>query len=129
LGISITEKEIFAVNPVITPNDYIAGRVIFIPLPGSDRRPLPPPAVPQETSEESATAPDNPVDGPPAVSPDSPDQQSAPTDEAYVVRSGDTLATIAKQFGLPIHELMEANGLNSLSLKIGQTLLIPSQTR
>jgi hypothetical protein len=35
LGMSISAKEIFAANPEITPDDYIAGREIFIPLPGT----------------------------------------------------------------------------------------------
>lgn len=44
---------------------------------------------------------------------------------AYIVRSGDSLWSIAKRYGLKIDDLKRANNLTSDFLKIGQKLLIP----
>ena len=44
----------------------------------------------------------------------------------YVVKKGDTLWNIAKNFGITVDELKNANNLTSNSLSIGQTLVIPS---
>jgi LysM repeat protein len=44
----------------------------------------------------------------------------------YKVKSGDTLSSIASQFGISWQELAAANGLNSRStLRIGQELVVP----
>ena len=43
----------------------------------------------------------------------------------YVVKSGDSLWSIAKKYGITVNELKEFNNLTSNSLKIGQTLKIP----
>jgi len=45
----------------------------------------------------------------------------------YIVKSGDTLWSIARQFGVSVEELKEKNNLTSNSLKINQILLIPSE--
>ena len=44
----------------------------------------------------------------------------------YVVKSGDTLWSISKQFGVTVDDLKEKNNLTSNSLKINQVLFIPS---
>jgi len=44
----------------------------------------------------------------------------------YVVKSGDTLWTIAKNNGLTVNELKELNGLTNNSLSIGQILKLTS---
>ncbi len=44
----------------------------------------------------------------------------------YVVKSGDTLWGIAREFGVSVDELKQKNNLSSNSLKLGQILLIPS---
>jgi len=44
----------------------------------------------------------------------------------YVVKSGDTLWGIAREFGVTVDELKSKNNLSSNSLKINQVLLIPS---
>ncbi len=45
----------------------------------------------------------------------------------YIVKSGDTLWSIARQFGVSVDELKQKNNLASNSLKINQILLIPSE--
>ncbi len=44
----------------------------------------------------------------------------------YVVKSGDTVSQIAEKFGVKTKELKTANKLRNDSLRIGQTLYIPS---
>ena len=44
-----------------------------------------------------------------------------------VVRNGETLYNISKRYGVPVQELVKANGLSSADgLQVGQQLLIPS---
>ena len=45
-------------------------------------------------------------------------------DDTYVVRSGDTLWSIAKRFGISVDELKKINNLTSNSLRVGQTLIL-----
>jgi len=52
-----------------------------------------------------------------------PGQQAAPG--TYVVRSGDTLFTIAQRFGTSVAAIRTVNGLTSDMLSVGQVLVIP----
>ena len=49
--------------------------------------------------------------------------------ERYTVKSGDSLYTISKSFGVSIETLKEANGLNGNAIKPKQVLLIPTQQK
>lgn len=44
----------------------------------------------------------------------------------YTVKEGDTLESIAANYGIPLEELMTANGLTDTNIFVGQTLIIPS---
>jgi LysM repeat protein len=45
----------------------------------------------------------------------------------YVVQQGDTLSSVAEEFGSTVEELLAANGLTDPNaIQVGQTLLIPS---
>lgn len=49
-----------------------------------------------------------------------------PTPIIYAIRSGDSLARVAQQFGVTINELQDVNGITDpRSLRIGQELIIP----
>jgi len=49
-----------------------------------------------------------------------------PTPTIYVVKSGDTLGTIAQQFDVSVEAIMAANGITDPNLlNVGQSLLIP----
>lgn len=51
-----------------------------------------------------------------------------PSGRTYTVRSGDTLATIAKRNGVKLPDLVAANpGLNPNKLRANQTIIIPSR--
>ncbi|WP_156851657.1 M23 family metallopeptidase [Bartonella refiksaydamii] len=45
----------------------------------------------------------------------------------YIVQSGDTLLSIARQIGISVEALKLANGIKSSSIYIGQLLMIPSR--
>ncbi|WP_212112099.1 M23 family metallopeptidase [Bartonella queenslandensis] len=46
---------------------------------------------------------------------------------SYIVQSGDTLLSIARQVGVNVEALKSANGINSNSIYIGQVLVLPSR--
>lgn len=48
------------------------------------------------------------------------------TTSRYTVQSGDSLWSIAKKFNTTVDEIKRLNGLSNNSLRIGQTLLIPT---
>ncbi|MBM4305691.1 MAG: LysM peptidoglycan-binding domain-containing protein [Deltaproteobacteria bacterium] len=48
------------------------------------------------------------------------------TEERYTVKSGDSLYSISKSYGISIESLKEANGLEGSHLKPNQVLLIPN---
>ena len=53
-------------------------------------------------------------------------QRPESTGDAVTVRRGDTLARLAKRYGVPVKELASANGLKTTSkLKVGATLALP----
>jgi LysM repeat protein len=75
-----------------------------------------PPALPP-TAESAGLSTDTPQAG----------TRPAPASLVYTVRQGDTLSGIADRFGVPIGDLMRANGLtNADLLQVGQTLVIPT---
>lgn len=49
------------------------------------------------------------------------------TDNVYIVQKGDSLWAIANKYGITVNDLVNYNNLNSLTIKIGQELRIPTQ--
>ena len=47
--------------------------------------------------------------------------------EIYIVKKGDSLWTIAKQYNTTVNDLIELNNLSDINLQIGDELLIPKQ--
>ena len=46
--------------------------------------------------------------------------------QTYIVKAGDTLYGISKQFGISIADIVAENNLSSITLRVGQVLKIPS---
>ena len=51
--------------------------------------------------------------------------QALPATPTYIVQEGDTLYAIAQRYGTTVEAIMQANGLNSTRINIGQNLRIP----
>jgi hypothetical protein len=112
LGVMVYAHDIYQANPELNYDDFTAGREILIPLPAQAETIEPPP-------DEPAPA----VNDPP---PNSGNLNGEQTGLEYEIQSGDTMAKIAKQSGVSIQGLLEANpGLDSVRIKIGQKILIP----
>ncbi|MBO9371644.1 MAG: LysM peptidoglycan-binding domain-containing protein, partial [Chloroflexi bacterium] len=48
-------------------------------------------------------------------------------EQVYVVRSGDTLYSIARRFGVTVQAIQQRNGLaDPNNIKVGQQLIIPA---
>lgn len=96
--------------------------VVYTPLPPTPVPPAPTPIAPtpvspQPTPPQGAVAPTVPVF----------QAQAAPGEQVYTVRSGDTLYSIARRFGVTVQTIQQRNNLaNPNDIKVGQQLIIPS---
>jgi LysM repeat protein len=82
--------------------------------------------VPAETPTSEPTATPTATETPTATATATAAPTQIPGRTTYKVKSGDTLSSIAAQFGIPWQDLAAANGLNSRStLRIGQELVVP----
>jgi LysM repeat protein len=62
----------------------------------------------------------------PATPSDTPTPTVTPTPVIYVIKKGDTLLAIARQFGVTVEQLQDVNGITDpRRLSIGQELIIP----
>ncbi len=62
----------------------------------------------------------------PATPSDTPLPTATPTPVIYVIKKGDTLLPIARQFGVTVQEIQDANGITDpRRLQIGQEIIIP----
>lgn len=53
----------------------------------------------------------------------------SPQSEIYIVRSGDTLSTIAERYGVGLSKLRAANGLRGNAIRVGQKIVIPATAK
>ena len=93
------------------------------------RTPVPPTATPKPPSPTPAlptATPRPPTPTATAIPPTPTPVPPTPTPVIYVVQEGDTLSEIAKQFGVTVEALQEANAISDpKSLQIDQELVIP----
>jgi LysM repeat protein len=82
---------------------------------------------PTETAWPTATrrATFTPV---PATPSDTPTPTVTPTPVIYVIKKGDTLLAVARQFGVSVQEVQDVNGIaDPRRLQVGQEIIIPAK--
>lgn len=100
-GVSV--KAIEQANPGVDPKRLKIGQKLHVPAANST-----PAAMSTNPGGATETAP-------------------AGGEQTYKVKSGDTLTGIAKKFHVPIKAIQSANDLKTTSIRVGQTLKIPSK--
>jgi cell wall-associated NlpC family hydrolase len=81
-----------------------------------------------KVSNGTAAVPPAPVKTQPTA-PAQPAKQPAKSEQAeYIIKSGDTLSGIGKQFGMTVQELKMLNNLKSDMIFVGQKLLVSKKT-
>ena len=115
-------QDVVAVNPGISPNKLRVGQVIQLPgqLEVSKAR-----YVPATSTHKKVSAPKTSA---PKASASAAAKVSGPT-SAYVVKSGDSLSSIAHKHGVKTAALREANGLKNDKLVVGQKLKVPASKK
>ncbi len=98
------------------------GRILEPPTPTMAAALSPTPSsTPRPTATRRATF--TPV---PATPSNTPTPTMTPTPVIYVIKKGDTLLAIARQFGVTVQEIQDVNGITDpRRLKIGQEIIIP----
>lgn len=85
-------------------------------------------AVPSPTEESGTTVPDPTAEGGDATAVP-PEPTATPTvgERTHTVRAGETLFSLAQQYGLTVEELAAANDISNVNvLEVGQQLEIPA---
>lgn len=108
LDAGVTLEEMRAANPELVGEAPILQPGQQLNVPGCGQA-----AAPVQEDSAAAPAPTDALAAPPGG-------------EIYTVQSGDTLMTIAREYGVTIEEIVAANGLtNPDRLDVGQQLVIP----
>jgi len=141
----VSEQDLLRLNGLTSASQVRPGQVLVVPVVSSQ------PSVAKSASQSQGLPPAAPTQ----IPSDTPDQRVAvlpgtagvrerqsveATSTAsaarngesgdgntYSVKSGDSLYTIAKSYGVTVDALKAANGLSSANIRIGQKLVIPSQ--
>jgi murein DD-endopeptidase MepM/ murein hydrolase activator NlpD len=102
-------------NNITNPNALAVGQRLIIPGAVAQNPVSPTPTARGPTPNPTNAAPD--TNSPPAET------------ETYIVKAGDTLASIAAQFGVTLAELQRINNIANVNvLNVGQRLIIPRVT-
>ena len=96
----------------------------------TQRPPAPTTSVPAATTLEASTPEPTPTGTQKPTSTQkpttTPTPEHTPTPIVYVIKAGDTLSAIAKEFGVTVEALQEANAILDLNqIQVGQELIIP----
>ena len=142
----VSEQDILRLNGLTSASQVRPGQVLLVPVTASQ----------QSAAKSASQSQGLPPAAPTQLPTDTPDQrvavlpgttsvrerQSAPAASSaasaaqngqsgagntYTVKSGDSLYTIAKAYGVTVDSLKAANGLSSANIRIGQQLAIPAQ--
>ncbi|MCX8067766.1 MAG: LysM peptidoglycan-binding domain-containing protein [Anaerolineae bacterium] len=93
--------------------------VVPTPVPPTPVPVVPSPVSPEATPPQGSVAPTVPVF--------TAQMAPGPGEQVYIVRSGDTLYSIARRFGVSLQALQQRNNIvNPDDIKVGQQLIIPA---
>ncbi len=111
-------------NATLVP---VIGGTVVIPTVGAVQRAGPTPTL----ASFSVQLPPTRIPGAPILTPTPDSPRALPTPRVnpnqHLVQAGDTLGTIAQQYGVSLSALMQANGLSDPNLlSVGQALTIPA---
>jgi len=104
---------------------------IPLPKPAPRRELAVMPSAPAARQSDAERKPVKVAAAPVAPVAKSPTGNTAPTAAAgssYTVKAGDSLSRIASRTGVPVNALKRANGLTNSTIRVGQTLTIPSSS-
>lgn len=136
----VTQADLMAANNITNPNRIMVGQTLIIP--GGSRSPAQTPAQTPPAATTPAPREPRPVATPPARVPEpvapvvAPAPVPAPVDPGtpasavepfvYTVRANDTIAGLARDFGVLEEEILRLNNLQAgATLRPGQSLEIP----
>jgi LysM repeat protein len=112
-------KEVMALNPdILNANHHLkTGQTVYLPNPVDLSKPR---ALPKKTVKKAAAAT--------AAKPVAETATASAGEETYVVKSGDSIATIAAKHHVKRADLVKANNLRpNAVLKVGQKLVLPAK--
>lgn len=112
-------QDVVAVNPGISPNKIRIGQVIQLPgqVDLSKKAAVKKPTAPKSTAPKSTA--------PKTSAPKNAKESTGPS-TVYVVKSGDSLGSIAYRHGVKVDAIRKANNLTNDKLSLNQKLTIPA---
>ncbi|HEU4849520.1 MAG TPA: LysM peptidoglycan-binding domain-containing protein [Terrimesophilobacter sp.] len=115
----VSTQSVLSANGLGWSSIIYPGQSVVIPGQPAATKPAPAPTTPDAGTIDI----DPVVDVTPIAQPTPP---PAPASTTYLIRSGDTITSIAAKFGVSIQSLLDANGLTRSSIiYAGRTLVIP----
>ena len=112
--------------PKPTPSPIASTLSTSAPTPIVTSAPTPVPATPTPTLTPTPATPSAATPAPRATPKPKPSEKPTATPITYRVKSGDTLSSIAEQFGTTVKAIVDANGITDPStIIVGQKLVIP----
>jgi N-acetylmuramoyl-L-alanine amidase/LysM repeat protein len=100
--LGVSQKELIFLNHLTNPNVLIVGSVLILPPPSPDQSG-------SGSAVATSTSTHKPI-----------------SRQTYVIHPGDTLSALALRFGVPLDQLLQANGIAMTTpLIVGRVLLIP----
>lgn len=117
----VSTQSILTANGLGWSSIIYPGQRLAIPGTAAPQSQPAPQLTPPPTVELDPVVSVTPIETPPAPAP-----APAPASTSYVIKTGDTLTSIAARFGVSIQAILSANGLSISSIiYAGRTLVIP----
>ena len=117
----VTLSALRSANPTVTSDRIVVGQVLRIPSATSSPTPTP-------TASPTPTATPTPTPSPSPTRTPTPSPSPTPVEVVHVVRSGDSLISIARRYSVTVKAIQDLNGItNPDKIRIGQRIRIPGR--